>query len=83
MTYREEMIEVIKIACQDVIDRVEDLVPCSEGLFNVDLKIHIPSLTDDPNCIPTVTLNVGCYPNRIATDKILELLEHAGKGEKT
>ena len=74
MTYREEMIEVIKIACQDVLDRVEDLVPKSEGLYNVDLIIHIPSLTDDPNCIPTVTLNVGAYPNRLATDKILELV---------
>lgn len=74
MTYREEMIEVIKIACQDIIDRVEDLVPCSEGLFNVDLNIHVPSLTDDSNCIPTVTLNAEGYPSRIAVDKISELL---------
>lgn len=76
MTYREEMIEVIKIACQDVLDHVEDLVPKSEGLYNVDLTIHIPSLTDDSDCVPTITLTAGSYPNRLATDKILELLSH-------
>lgn len=76
MTYRETMIEIIKIACRDVIDRVDDLVPKSDGLFNVDLVIHIPSITDDPDCIPTIKLNTEGYTTRLATEKIIDLMKY-------
>ena len=76
MTYREEMIEIIKIACQDVIDRVDDLVPKSDGLFNVDLVIHIPSITDEADSIPTIKLNTEGYTTKLATEKILELIKN-------
>ena len=76
MTYRKMMIEVIKIACQDVIEKVDDLVPDTEGLYNVDLTIHIPTMTDDANMIPTIEMNVEGYTTRLATEKILELIRN-------
>lgn len=75
MTYRDMMIETIKIACNDTIERVEDIVPNTEGLTNVDVVIHIPSLTDDAAVIPTVKIVTDSYVKPAAVEKIYEMLQ--------
>ena len=74
MNYREMTLEVIKIACQDLIDRADDLVPDTDGIYDIDINLHIPSLTDDAACIPEVTLKIGTYSTRVASEKIFDLL---------
>ena len=75
MTYREEIIQVIKIACQDLIDNSEKLIPVINGLYSVDLVMHIPTLSDKSECIPEIAINIGSYPSRAACNKIIELVD--------
>lgn len=74
MTYREMAIETIKIACLDTVGRVEDIVPDIDGITDVDVIIHIPTLTDDTASIPEITIKTSAYTGRVATEKILDML---------
>lgn len=74
MTYREMAIETIKIACQDTLDRVEQIVPDVDGITDIDVVIHIPTLTDDSAVIPEITIKTAAYTSRIATEKIFDML---------
>ena len=75
MTYREQTLEIIKLVCQDMIDRVDDIVPDVEGVHNIDVNIEIPSLTDDPNVFPEYSISVNGYPARTMCDRILDILK--------
>lgn len=70
MTYREMAIETINIACKDLMERAEKLIPDTEGITGVDLVLHIPSLTDDSNVLPTITIQTDAYTSRVAAEKI-------------
>lgn len=72
--YRKKTIEIIKVACQDIIDRADELVPNIKRCINTDILIHIPTLTDDSMVIPTVTVTSGNFISRVAEDKIFDIL---------
>ena len=57
------------------MDKAEDIIPKTEGIIGVDVIIHIPSLTDDPDIIPTIDIKTKAYTSRIASEKIIELLK--------
>lgn len=74
MTYREMAIETIKIACQDTLDRVEEIVPDIDCITDIDVVIHIPTLTDDAAVIPEIKIMTNAYIRRVAAEKIFDML---------
>ena len=74
MDYREMAIETVKIACQDLMDRVEEIIPKTEGITDIDVILHIPTLTDNRECLPTISVQIDGYASRIAAEKICEML---------
>lgn len=74
MTYREMAIETIKIACQDTLDRVEEIVPDIDCITDIDVVIHIPTLTDDAVVIPEIKIITNAYVRRVAADRIFDML---------
>ena len=78
MTYREMAIETIKIACQDTLDRVEEIVPDIDCITDIDVVIHIPTLTDDAAVIPEIKIMTNAYIRRVAAEKIFDMLTKDG-----
>lgn len=74
MTYRDMAVSVCKIAGEELSSRAEELIPNAECVKDIDIWIHIPSLTDDPYCIPEIQVNTTVYPNRVAAEKIIKLV---------
>lgn len=64
MTFREQVIEITKIAGQELIERAEELIPDTEGIKDIDIWISIPSQTDDPYLVPEIQINTELYPRR-------------------
>ena len=79
MDYREMAIKTVKIACQDLMDRADEIIPKGESITDIDVIMHIPSLTDDSECIPTISVQVDGYVSRIAFEKICEMLNQRWK----
>ena len=78
MTYREMTIETIKIACQDLIDRAEELIPDVDCVTGINVVMKIPSLSDRVDCIPTVKVVTDCYTSRVAAEKIIDMMKENG-----
>lgn len=58
--YREELIQSIKDAGQELIDRAEDMVPRDmEGVFDFDISISFPSGDQIP--LPEITWTNARY----------------------
>ena len=76
MNYRDMAVAVCKIAGQDLIDRAEDLIPKVECVKNIDIWIRIPSLTDDPLCVPEIEVSTNLYPIKAIVSKIANLSEN-------
>ena len=76
MNYREMAVAVCKIAGQDLIDRADDLIPNVEGVKDINIWIRIPSLTDDPLCVPEIEVSTNVYPRKAIVSKIANLLEN-------
>ncbi len=74
--YREMAVAVCKIAGQDLIDRADDLIPNVEGVKDINIWIRIPSLTDDPLCVPEIEVSTNVYPRKAIISKIANLLEN-------
>ena len=53
MTYKEMVVKTVRLACQDLSEQIEDLVPDSEGLFEVTVKLKIPTCADRIEELPT------------------------------
>jgi len=64
MTYRELAIASCKIAGEDLIERAEELISDTEDIRDIDIHIHIPSLSDDPYCVPELEVCTNVYPKR-------------------
>lgn len=75
MTYREMAIAVCKIAGEEIIERAEELIPNTEGVKDIDIWIRIPSLSDDPFCVPEIQVDTNVYPKRVAIEKITKLVK--------
>lgn len=67
-------VAVAKIAGQELIDRADELIPKTEGVKNVNIRIRIPSLSDDAFDIPEIQVDTEVYPKKIAVDKIIQLI---------
>lgn len=74
MTYREKAVEICRIAGKEMIERAEELIPNTEGVTEIDIRIRIPSMTDDPYLIPEISVQTNVYPRRIAVDKIEKVI---------
>lgn len=74
MTYREQVMEVTKLACQDIIDRIEELVPDTEGVISTEIHIRIPTMTDKTDSLPTCEINTEVYPKMRTVEKIIDIL---------
>ncbi len=77
--YRECVIEAVKLAGQELIDRAEELIPNTKGIKNVDIWIRIPSATDDPLNVPEMNVSVDVYPRQSALQSFLN--KRLGKRE--
>ena len=73
-TYREMAVSVCKIAGEELVNRAEELIPNAECVKDLDIWIHIPSLTDDPYCVPEIQVNTNVYPTRMVMDKLVKLV---------
>ena len=50
--YRDKLVEIIKQAGQDLIDRADDIIPKEDQMVtNYNINIEIPAV----ECIPTIT----------------------------
>ena len=74
MTYREQVIETTKLACQDIIDRIEELIPDTEGVISTEIHIRIPTMTDKADSLPTCEINTEAYPKMRTVKKIIDIL---------
>lgn len=74
MTYREQVIETTKLACQDIIDRIEKLVSDVEGVISTEINIRIPPMTDKADSLPTCNINIEVYPKRQIVERIIEMI---------
>lgn len=52
MTYREMAVKTVELAGQELIDRAEGLIPNATNVKNIDIWIHIPSLSSDTFDVP-------------------------------
>lgn len=83
MTYREMAIETVKYTCQDIMDRVEELIPdVKEGVYDITLEINIPTLTDRAHEVPSYTLSVEGYVQRSTAEKIIDLAALESRAEQ-
>ncbi len=74
MTYREQVIETTKLVCQDIIDRIEELIPDTEGGILTEINIRIPTMTDTVDSIPTCEVHTEVYPKMLTVEKIIDIL---------
>lgn len=72
MTYRDLAVSVCKLAGQDLAERAEELIPDTEGIKDIDIWIRIPSLSDDPACIPEIEVQTNLYPKRKTMELIID-----------
>jgi hypothetical protein len=70
MTYKEMAIRSIRLACQDLIDRAEKIIPDINSIFNVEIVLSIPTLTDKIYDIPRLTVTTNAYPDRTLLEKV-------------
>ena len=84
MTYREMAIATVKMACQDVIDRVEDIIPKdTSAAFDIKLSISIPTMSDNPTDIPHFEVSMSSYPARHTFEEFYAwLMKGGGSNEK-
>ena len=73
MTYREMVIETIKLACQDLIDRAEILIPQCDSVCSTRVTLTIPTLSDNSNDLPGIKVEVDALPNRTTFEKMYDL----------
>lgn len=84
LTYREMAIETVKYTCQDIMDRVEELIPdVKEGVYDITLEINIPTLTDRVHEVPSYTLSVEGYVQRSTAEKIIDLEALESRAEQS
>ena len=67
--------ETTKLACQDVIDRIEELVPDIKGTISVEICIHIPTMADKSGSIPTYEIHTEVYPKMNTIEKIIDVFQ--------
>ena len=76
MTYREKAKEIVVLACQDIIDRVDEIIPDTEGVTSTIVELRIPTMTDClDDSIPEVTITTTAYPKREVAYKIVETIQ--------
>lgn len=64
-SYRQQAIATIKMACQDVIDRIESIIPQdTQGAFEIYMSMKIPTMTENKFDIPSFTITMSSYPAR-------------------
>lgn len=73
MTYREQAIEVLKIAGRDLQERAADFIPDISNVRDISVWIRIPSKTDDPAMIPEIEVTTNVYPKKELLHEVIEL----------
>lgn len=74
MTYREMAVSTMKLAGQELIDRAEELIPNATNVRNIDVWIHIPSLSDALDDVPEIEVQTDVYPSKIMLGKYIDLV---------
>ena len=72
MTYRDLAVSACKMAGEELIQRAEELILDTEGIKDIDIWIKIPSLSDDPCCVPEFNVTTNVYPKRVNIYKLTE-----------
>lgn len=75
LSYREMAVEILKIAGQELIDRADEIIPYAEMATNIDVVMHIPTLTDDPDVVPTIKIVGDFFVHRVSQEKIIDLIK--------
>jgi hypothetical protein len=68
------VLKTIKIACNDLSERAEELIPDAEGITDIKVVLRIPALTDQADCVPAIHVETDCYVKRIAAEEIYKML---------
>ena len=84
MSYRDEVIYFIRRACQDVYDRIDDLIPKdTTTAFSVKLSINIPTQSDKLDDFPNFEISMSSYPSRSISDEmVLMRMNYERRGEE-
>lgn len=87
MTYRDLAVSACKMAGEELIQRAEELILNTEGIKDVDIWIKIPSLSDDPCCVPEFNITTNVYPKRVniykLTEEAMKLADEAYNASET
>lgn len=75
MTYRERAVEALKIFGKELSERAEELVPDAKRVRDVNVRVRIPSLSDNLNDIPEIEVSVNVFPE---TKTITEFRDRMG-----
>ena len=82
MGYREEAVAFVKHACQDMIDRINDIIPRdTKTAYSIKLSINIPTRSDDKYDLPNFEISMSAYPSRGIIEEFF-MIESA-EGEET
>ena len=70
MKYRERLVEAIRLAGQELIDRAEELVPAVDRVMNTNIWIKIPSMSELIE-FPSLEVTTEVAPRKEMLHKIL------------
>ena len=68
----ERVAQFIEEIGEELIQRAEELIADTEGIKDIDIWVNIPSLSDDPCCVPTIQVTTNVYPKRVNIYKLTE-----------
>ena len=75
MTYREMAIKTVNLACQDLMERAEELIPDTSGITSIEVNLRIPTQTDSLDSLPEVTVTTNAFPRIKTVEKIIDIFE--------
>jgi len=78
MTYHDKASKLIKLACQDLIDRSNEIIPNIEGMYKTTVTLIIPIETDATDIIaeaPTIKVEYESYSSRDVIKEIYNIGE--------
>ncbi len=77
MKFRERAVETVKMMGEELTSRADELIPNANRVKEINIWLRIPSLSDDPDCLPEIQVSVDTYPSR----EIIHLIRDRNESE--
>lgn len=78
MTYHDKALKLIKLACQDLINRSNEIIPNVEGMYKTTITLIIPIETNTTEIVaeaPTIKVEYESYSSRDVIKEIYNIGE--------